>query len=182
MSSPKSRTSLRILRKTLSPSKRDLTQKIQPGQTSRTETFLTILSESFLAINNNVCPFEDQIRALRLTVKHLHSGERWDNRAVQFLVQNMFEGAQFQVFDFLWQSLTSNVVQKCTFKQFESESKLQFVTWSLNNSFGPFSNCPNVHFWSRFKVRFWTKSIYVKKIRDTELLQTLFLTKNRTLI
>lgn len=75
MSSPKSRTSLRILRKTLSPSKRDLTQKIQPGQTSRTETFLTILSESFLAINNNVCPFEDQIRALRLTVKHLHSGE-----------------------------------------------------------------------------------------------------------
>ena len=76
MSSPKSRTSLRILRKTLSPSKRDLTQKIQPGQTSRTETFLTILSESFLAINNNVCPFEDQIRALRLTVKHLHSGER----------------------------------------------------------------------------------------------------------
>jgi len=73
MSSPKSRTSLRILRKTLSPSKRDLTQKIQPGQTSRTETFLTILSESFLAINNNVCPFEDQIRALRLTVKHLHS-------------------------------------------------------------------------------------------------------------
>ena len=78
MSSPKSRTSLRILRKTLSPSKRDLTQKIQPGQTSRTETFLTILSESFLAINNNVCPFEDQIRALRLTVKHLHSGERRD--------------------------------------------------------------------------------------------------------
>ena len=46
MSSPKSRSQLRILRKTLSPSKRDLTQnKIQPGQTSRTETFLTILSE-----------------------------------------------------------------------------------------------------------------------------------------
>ena len=92
MSSPKSRTSLRILRKTLSPSKRDLTQKIQPGQTSRTETFLTILSESFLAINNNVCPFEDQIRALRLTVKHLHSGEKRDYRAVQFLVWICLKG------------------------------------------------------------------------------------------
>ena len=91
MSSPKSRTSLRILRKTLSPSKRDLTQKIQPGQTSRTETFLTILSESFLAINNNVCPFEDQIRALRLTVKHLHSGERRVTPRFNFWARKVFQ-------------------------------------------------------------------------------------------
>ena len=47
-------------------------ERPQPGQTWRSETLLTILSERYLN-HGNFCPNEDQIRALRSTIKHLHS-------------------------------------------------------------------------------------------------------------
>ena len=77
LSSPKSRSAVRILRRELTPTKTgDTTRRTQPGQTSRTETFLTILAERYLKFKEktSACPFEDQIRALRLLTKHLHSG------------------------------------------------------------------------------------------------------------
>ena len=47
-------------------------ERPQPGQTWRSETLLTILSERYLN-HGHYCPNEDQIRALRSTIKHLHS-------------------------------------------------------------------------------------------------------------
>ena len=59
----------------------------------------------------------------------------------------------------------------------------------LDCRFGPFSNCPNVYFWCRFKVRLWTKRTFAMHMQHiiwtilygsyhTKNLQTLFWTEN----
>ena len=46
-----------------------------PSSVSRTHKLLEILAEHYLSFKpqHSQCPLEDQLRALRLTVKHLHS-------------------------------------------------------------------------------------------------------------
>ena len=79
MSSPKSRSSARILRKDLHRSKSsDLSESMMlnrsgPSSVSRTHKLLEILGEWYLQVKQQSCPLEDQLRALRVTVKHLHS-------------------------------------------------------------------------------------------------------------
>ena len=54
-----------------------------------------------------------------------------------------------------------NASKNCTFEQFESGPKLRIYEiyfHVLSCSFGPLSSNSNVHFWSWFIVRLWTKS------------------------
>ena len=43
----------------------------------------------------------------------------------------------------------------------------------LDRCFGPLSNCPNAYFWSRFKVRLWTKRKFAMQILHVILLEIL---------
>ena len=75
----------------------------------------------------------------------------------------------------LVQNLRPNLDQKCTFQQLKVDQNCNLardhksprkIRLSLskiydpmpNNSFGPLSNCLNSHFWSKFAVKFRTKS------------------------
>ena len=99
----------------------------------------------------------------------------------------VFEGIQYHVL---------NMYLKCIFgphAYFESGPKVCIWTiwkWTktwisnvkdysfpefmmLDRRFGPLSNCPNGYFWSRFKVKLWTKRTFAMQIQHVIPLEIL---------
>ncbi|CBY14102.1 unnamed protein product [Oikopleura dioica] len=62
-----------ILKRPLASSSTSLIERPQPGQTWRSETFILIMSEKLLDVQDRICPNQDQMRALRTMIKHMHN-------------------------------------------------------------------------------------------------------------
>jgi len=121
--SPSRSTSL--LRRPLSISKATI-ERPQPGQTWRSETLLTILSERYLN-HGHFCPNEDQIRALRSTIKHLHSSAANEIQFANDLHRETVDQSR----------IASEILSKYYEPRFSKLMTFCFEKWPLNSSFRP---------------------------------------------
>ena len=116
----------------------------------------------------------------------------------------LFEGIKYHVLKMYFKSnllvhmLTLNLDQKYAFEQFENGPQLLFQMqktipfrnlWCWIAVLVYFQTCPNGYFWSRFKLRLWTKRKFAMQIQHPlkslnsriESTETLFRTENWTL-